>query len=151
MWTQRLLPRASRHSFPRHFFRAQSATSSSSARAASRLERLNARLPRFLHRYTTTLANAPLSHVSAFLLLHEITAVLPLFGLAGLFHYTQRLPPVISEGKWINDGVEKFGKWFRKRGWIQSGEDLAAGSREVEDGALGTSGTGSNGTRWVVE
>ena len=44
--------------------------------------------------------------------------MVPLFGLAGTFHYTQWMPPFISEGKWVSDGVEMFGKWFRRRGWL---------------------------------
>lgn len=84
----------------------------------SRLTRLTSRLPRFLQRYTTPLISAPLTHISAFLLLHELTAVVPLFALAGIFHYTQWLPPYISEGKWISNGVEMFGSYFRRKGWL---------------------------------
>lgn len=91
----------------------------SSQKARSRVERITSRLPKFLHRYTTPLFNAPLTHISAFLLLHELTAVVPLLGLAGIFHYTQWLPPFISEGKWVCDGVEKFGNYFRKKGWLR--------------------------------
>ncbi len=83
-----------------------------------RVDRINARLPRFLRRYTTPLVAAPLTHISAFLLLHELTAIVPLFGLAGFFHYTHWLPPYISEGKWVSTGVEKFGNWFRRKGWL---------------------------------
>jgi hypothetical protein len=28
------------------------------------------------------------------------------------------MPPFISEGKWVSDGVEKFGGHFRKKGWL---------------------------------
>lgn len=92
----------------------------------SRFDRFNARLPRFLQRYTTPLRNAPVSHITAFLILHELTAVIPLFGLAATFHYTQWLPPYISEGKWVSDGVQKFGNYFRRKGWL--GEE--SGGRE---------------------
>lgn len=89
-----------------------------------RIARIHSRLPRFLQTYTSALANAPISHVTSFLLLHELTAVVPLFTLAGFFHYSQWMPPFISEGKWVADGMQKFGNWFRRRGWLgEVGED----------------------------
>ena len=83
-----------------------------------RVARIESRLPRFLQRIVTPLRNAPVSHVTAFVILHEITAVVPLFGLAAVFHYSNWLPPYISEGKWVQEGTEKFGKWLKKRGLI---------------------------------
>lgn len=109
------------------------------------LSRFNARLPRFLHRYTTPLHHAPVSHVTAFLILHEFTAIVPLFGLAALFHYCEWLPPVISEGKWVSEGTEKFGRYLRRKGWLAEGED---------DGREGSGkwwGRGEGGMRVVVE
>ena len=92
--------------------------------STARVARIQSRLPRFLQSYTTPLLNAPISHIISFLLLHEITAVVPLFGLAGFFHYSQWMPPFVSEGKWVADGMEKFGNWFRRRGWLgEVGED----------------------------
>ncbi|KAK5759101.1 hypothetical protein LTS12_010709 [Elasticomyces elasticus] len=112
----------------------------------SRIARIEARLPKFLHRYTTPLRNAPVSHISAFLILHELTAIVPLFGLAALFHYTNYLPPLISEGKWVAEGTEKFGRYLRRKGWI---------SQADEDKAEGRSGKwfgrGEGGVRIVVE
>ena len=90
----------------------------SQQKTRSRVENVISRLPKFLRKYATPLTNAPLTHISAFLVLHELTAVVPLLGLAGIFHYTNWLPPYISEGKWVNDGVEKFGNYFRKKGWL---------------------------------
>ena len=89
-----------------------------SQKTRSRIVLITSRLPKFLQGYTTPLINAPLTHISAFLLLHELTAVIPLFGLAATFHYTQWMPPLISEGKWVSDGVEKFGNYFRRKGWL---------------------------------
>jgi Hypothetical protein FLILHELTA len=123
-----------------------------------RIERLNARLPRFLRKYTGPLLHAPISHVTSFLLLHEITAVVPLLGLAGFFHYSQWLPPYLSEGKWISEGVERFGRWFRRRGWL--GKDVVIGEHgEIvgarEGGKVGKRelwwGRGEGGVRLVVE
>lgn len=129
----------------------------------SRISRLESRLPRFLSRFITPLRNAPISHITAFLVLHEITAILPLVALAGVFHYTHWLPPFISEGKWISDGVEKFGRYFRRKGWISSAQETEA-EAEVEgagkDRGLGKMvksksglwwGRGEEGVRLVVE
>jgi hypothetical protein len=82
------------------------------------MEKINSRLPRFLQRFMVPLRNAPVSHITAFLILHELTAVVPLFGLAATFHYTQWMPPYISEGKLVSQGVEKFGNYFRRKGWL---------------------------------
>jgi len=98
-----------------------------SSASPSRLARIEARLPRFLHRYTVPLRRAPLSHVTAFLLLHELTAVLPLFGFAALFHYAGWLPLWFSEGVWVQQGMEIFGRWLRKRGWVVDDRDDGTG------------------------
>ena len=112
-----------------------------SAKTRSRVVHITSRLPQFLQKYTTPLINAPITHISAFLLLHELTAIVPLFGLAATFHYTQWMPPFISEGKWVSDGVEKFGNYFRKKGWL--GEEKARRYKWW--------GRGEGGTRVVVE
>ncbi|KAI9807194.1 MAG: hypothetical protein M1825_005912 [Sarcosagium campestre] len=75
-------------------------------------------VPRFLRRHAEPLRSAPITHVSAFLVLHELTAILPLFTLAATFHYTQWLPPFVSEWKWVSQGVEKFGRYFQRKGWL---------------------------------
>ena len=113
-----------------------------SEKARSRVVRITSRLPKSLQRYATPLINAPLTHISAFLLLHELTAVVPLFGLAATFHYTRWMPPFISEGKWVSDGVEKFGSYFRKKGWL--GEEGKAKRYKWW-------GRGEGGTRLVIE
>ena len=78
--------------------------------------------------------------MTAFLLLHEITAIVPLLGLAGIFHYYNWLPPFFSEGKWVSDYTAKFGAYMRKKGWI---------SEESRKGRWW--GRGETGTRVVVE
>lgn len=113
-----------------------------SQKTRSRIVRITSRLPKFLQGYTTPLINAPLTHISAFLLLHELTAVIPLFGLAATFHYTRWMPPFVGEGKWVSDGVEKFGNYFRKKGWL--GEEGKARRYRWW-------GRGEGGTRIVVE
>lgn len=117
-------------------------TAEASQKTRSRIVRISSRLPKFLQDYTKPLINAPLTHISAFLLLHELTAVIPLFGLAATFHYTKWMPPFIGEGKWVSDGVEKFGNYFRKKGWL--GEEGKAKRYRWW-------GWGEGGTRIVVE
>jgi hypothetical protein len=124
----------------------------------SRIARLESRLPAFLRRYTLPLRTAPVSHISAFLLLHEITAVIPLFGLTATFHYFNWLPPWVAEGAVVKSGVEKFGKYMRRKGWID--EDAVPGE-DAKEGRLGTGevrrragkvwGKGESGVRLVVE
>lgn len=120
-----------------------SSASQAASRTRSRLEKFNNRLPHFLQRYTKPLINAPVRHVTAFLILHEITAIVPLFGLVGLFHYGGWLPSLgggdgDGDGNSVvNDGVRKFGKWLRKRGWV----DIEAG-----DEAFDSTGTGVRGS-----
>ena len=133
----------------------RAATKSQAAAAPqTRIQRLEARLPAFLRRYTTPLRTAPVSHISAFLLLHEITAIVPLFGFAAAFHYFDWLPPFIAEGALAKAGVEKFGRYLRKKGWIvdEDGEgaiEVAAGERAVgEDARKGRLGDGAS--KWWV-
>ncbi|CZR56616.1 uncharacterized protein PAC_06505 [Phialocephala subalpina] len=87
-------------------------------RTRARINRLHTRLPKFLQPYTRGLLNAPISHLVSFLILHEITAVVPLVGLAGLFHYTNWLPRTWVEGRWVGEGVERFGRYFGRKGWF---------------------------------
>ncbi|KAL2350617.1 hypothetical protein BJ546DRAFT_923472 [Cryomyces antarcticus] len=122
-----------------------SSTSSASASKTpqSRLDRSLSRLPRSLRRYALPLRNAPVTHVTAFLLLHEITAVVPLVGLTATFRYANWMPPYISEGKWVAEGAEKFGRYFRRKGWL--GDEEGGGGR-------GTWwGRGEGGVRLVAE
>ncbi|GEQ66462.1 hypothetical protein JCM33374_g125 [Metschnikowia sp. JCM 33374] len=44
------------------------------------------RIPRFIRPYTTQFITAPVSHVSAFVILHEITAIVPLIGIWYVLH-----------------------------------------------------------------
>lgn len=50
------------------------------------------RIPKFLHPYTIGFMNAPVSHVTSFILVHELTAIAPLFGLWGIFYYLDYTP-----------------------------------------------------------
>ncbi|RMZ68206.1 family FLILHELTA [Pyrenophora seminiperda CCB06] len=133
MLRQSLLRATRRPAYPlRHY-----ATEPLASAPSSRISRFNQRLPKFLHKYTNALANAPVTHITSFLLLHELTAIVPLCGLAGYFHYTHWLPPWFAEGAWIASGVERFGKYFKRKGWVRSDE---AEEAEREVGAIQADG-----------
>ncbi|KAF2705767.1 hypothetical protein K504DRAFT_459862 [Pleomassaria siparia CBS 279.74] len=121
--------------------------------SSERIVRFNRRLPRFLHKYTNALGNAPITHITSFLILHEITAIIPLLGLAATFHYTHWLPSWFAEGAWVLQGVERFGKYFKRKGWIRS-EEAAEAEREVQEDLRRRDrawNIGEGGTRVVVE
>ena len=121
-------PQACRHRpAPRRY---TASTSKPPVTPRSRIDRVNRRLPAFLHKYTRALGNAPLTHVTSFLLLHELTAIIPLFALAAYFHYTHWLPPWLAEGAWLTSGVERFGRYFKRKGWIR-GDEAATAEAEV--------------------
>lgn len=129
------------------------------AAARNRFNRLINRTPRFLKPTLTGLRDAPVSHITAFFILHEITAVVPLFGLAGAFHYWHWLPPYFAEGAWVSAGVEKFGRYARKKGWI-SEKDEEEVEEQTKQGNAGrvekrkmSNGLkrGEEATRWIVE
>lgn len=44
--------------------------------------------------------------------------MIPLVGLASYFHYTNTLPKGLTELKWVSEGVEKFGRYFGRKGWF---------------------------------
>ncbi|KAL5355354.1 hypothetical protein BJX96DRAFT_47888 [Aspergillus floccosus] len=92
--------------------------------AQSRLRRLNDRLPRFIRSYTTPLIGAPGTHITSFLILHELTAIVPLFGLVAAFHYGDWLPDLTSSTA-FEEGTRRFGRWLRKKGWIEEDVDMA--------------------------
>ncbi|KEZ39890.1 hypothetical protein SAPIO_CDS8843 [Scedosporium apiospermum] len=77
----------------------------SSTTPNTRASKILSKLPPSLQKYTTRLRNAPVSHVVAFLILHEITAIVPLFGLFGVFHYTQYAPVGYITDHWGGVGV----------------------------------------------
>jgi Hypothetical protein FLILHELTA len=141
----RVLPKSSvqHHFFTTNRFYAQRFLSSAppsetSTGLRARLQKFNNRLPAFLRGYTTPLLGAPATHITSFLILHELTAVLPLFGLFAVFHYSG-WTPLLSAGEdnALNEAIQRFGKWMTKKGWVGS-EDVEAAktaSTTIEDGA----------------
>jgi hypothetical protein len=66
-----------------------------------------------------------MTHITSFLILHEITAVLPLFGLVAAFHYGNWMPELTSgngEKNAFDEGAVRFGRWLRKKGWVDESD-----------------------------
>lgn len=127
---------------------------SSSAGLRARLQKFNDRLPSFLRGYTTPLIGAPTTHITSFLILHEITAVVPLFGLFAFFHYSG-WTPLLSTGDdgSLSEAIQKFGKWMTKKGWVGS-EDVEAAknvSSTTEDGDKSRVLTQQKGAQLVLQ
>jgi len=98
--------------------KASTTPKASSASQKSRIDRILTRLPRFTQSWTNSLRNAPGSNVVAFLILHELTAIVPLVGLAGLFHWTDWLPTYLTQPLYITEGTTKFGRYFARKSWF---------------------------------
>lgn len=116
----------------------------------SRLRRFNDRLPRFLRAYTTPLFGAPVTHITSFLILHEITAILPLFGLVGAFHYGAWMPDLASstgESNAFDEGAARFGRWLKKKGWVDEADVTTVAQHEVTE----EKGAERAGVRLVLE
>lgn len=108
----------------------QLARRSSQASRASRIGRVTSKLPRRLQKYTNGLRNSPISYVVSFLILHEITALVPLWALFALFHYTTFVPiTYVTEdfGGNVQSGIARFESYFRRRGWFGFGQEQATG------------------------
>lgn len=86
------------------------------------------RIPKFLHPYTVGFMNAPVSHVTSFIIIHELTAVLPLFGLWGLFYYMD-FTPTAGIPEWLlSKGTHFIDVLAERNGWTslktESGANL---------------------------
>ncbi|ETN44532.1 uncharacterized protein HMPREF1541_10202 [Cyphellophora europaea CBS 101466] len=97
--------------------------SAKQSRILQLLDRWIERSPAFAQKPLIALRHAPASYIISFAVLHELTAVVPLVALFCGFHYFRWLPPWFAEGEWAIEAVEKMGKWFRKRGWIDAKEE----------------------------
>ncbi|KAE8150113.1 hypothetical protein BDV25DRAFT_155069 [Aspergillus avenaceus] len=137
----------------RQLSRRQFSTPSSSAPkdSRSRLRSLNDRLPPFLRTYTTPLLGAPGTHITSFLILHEITAIAPLFGLVAAFHYGNWLPD-LSANDAFDEGTKRFGRWLRKKGWVEDDIEVVAtdGQRDSVTSKQ-IAGNDKKGVRLVLE
>ncbi|KAI0805902.1 hypothetical protein GGR55DRAFT_690266 [Xylaria sp. FL0064] len=120
-----------------------SSSSSSSANSSPpppqthRISQILTRASRFLpQRLQTSLHNlrsAPLSHVGAFLVLHEITAILPIFGLTYTFYALDWVPTSWVLGPWAawaEDGLKKYVPYFRRKHWFGLGKEDGGDKRQ---------------------
>ena len=87
----------------------------------SRISKITARLPKRFQQYTRPLLNAPVTHITSFLILHELTAIIPLFGLAAIFQHTQWLPP-FTEYQLFRKYQERFGRYLKRKGYLGADE-----------------------------
>lgn len=119
----------------------------------SRLRRLNDRLPSLLRAYTTPLLGAPVTHITSFLILHEVTAILPLFGLVGAFHYSSWMPELGAGGAEgaFEEGIQRFGRWLRRKGWVDEGDVGTVDAATVTGQSEEMMQTERKGARLVVE
>ena len=75
-----------------------------------------------------------MTHITSFLILHEFTAVLPLFGLVGAFHYGNWMPDLTSstgENNAFDEGAARFGRWLRKKGWVDEADVSTVADHEA--------------------
>ncbi|KSA01641.1 uncharacterized protein AC631_02581 [Debaryomyces fabryi] len=68
------------------------------------------RMPRFMLPYTKNFIHAPVSHVTAFLILHEISAIVPLVGIWYVFHKYQWSIPLDLPSWAIDKGTHIIDK-----------------------------------------
>ncbi|KAI0456784.1 hypothetical protein F5B21DRAFT_125095 [Xylaria acuta] len=112
-----------------------SSTTTTTAPQSRRISRILAGASRFMPKRLRDalrdLRSAPLSHVFAFLVLHELTAVLPIFGLTYAFYALDVDVPT----NWLvnEDGLRKWTGYFRKKRWfgLEPEDDADDAAREM--------------------
>ncbi|AOW02654.1 uncharacterized protein YALI1_C15105g [Yarrowia lipolytica] len=73
-------------------------------------------IPRFIRPLARRFKNAPVSYVTSFLIVHEITAIIPLFGLWWYFNRYDFVPPGLPD--WlIVKGMSVIDKLLETQGW----------------------------------
>ncbi|KAK6514013.1 hypothetical protein TWF506_008442 [Arthrobotrys conoides] len=99
----------------RHF------TTPPSSPPPSRADRIISKLPKYLHPYTRPLLSHPASHITSFLILHELTAIIPLFAFFAFFNLTSWNPADLLPKEWIETGYTRFKRYIEKKGleeWV---------------------------------
>lgn len=96
-------------------------------------DRARSLFPKFMRRYAERINNAPVSHIASFFIVHEITAVVPLFGLWGLLYYLEYVPVGIPEVI-IEEGSRFIQKMAERNDW-QMVAHAEKGSRIIVQGA----------------
>ncbi|KAI0205249.1 hypothetical protein F4808DRAFT_411039 [Astrocystis sublimbata] len=86
-----------------------------SSRVSQILARASRYLPQRLNTALQDLRSAPVSHIVAFLALHEITAIVPVVGIAYAFYTLDYMP-----ARWLvsEEGLKKWTSYFRKKRWF---------------------------------
>lgn len=123
----------------------------SQAPQSSRVDRITSKLPKKLQKYTSGLRDAPVSHIVSFLILHELTAIVPLVVLFTLFHYTTCAPiSYMTEhfGDYVNGGISRFERYFRRKVWFGFGTEGPAECKEQPTGTVEKSHTDEVLDRW---
>ncbi|KAI1415363.1 hypothetical protein F5Y13DRAFT_187466 [Hypoxylon sp. FL1857] len=135
-----------------HRFQSTKPSSSSPANAESSAEALKTKradailtrasrwVPNRLQPYLSRLRSAPFSHVAAFLVLHELTAIVPLFGLAYLFYTMDWVPTSWVLGPWAawaEEGLKRYIGYFKKKRWFglggADGDRVKEGEERLEE------------------
>lgn len=107
-------------------------------------------MPSFLRPYAQRLRAAPLSHVTAFLVLHEATAVAPLLAVFGALHYGGVIPEGWAAWAGAREGAERFARYFARKGWIEEREGESA-VRVAQGEGVAPEQALNGGVRVVVE
>ncbi|KAJ6256673.1 hypothetical protein Dda_8538 [Drechslerella dactyloides] len=79
------------------------------------------KIPPRLRPWATPLLHRPATHLTAFLLLHELTAILPLFTLFYAFHITHWNPSDLLPAEWVETGHARFKRYVERKGWDAKG------------------------------
>ncbi|KAF2963511.1 hypothetical protein GQX73_g10059 [Xylaria multiplex] len=93
-------------------------------------------LPKRLQSSLQNLRSAPFSHVCAFFVLHEITAILPILGLTYAFYMLDWVPTSWVLGPfaaWAEDGLKKYVPYFRQKNWFGFKDKDVNGSADWEE------------------
>ncbi|RMZ86493.1 hypothetical protein DV736_g6280, partial [Chaetothyriales sp. CBS 134916] len=127
-WLQRAAFSQPPTAFLRHGrsrFASQQATKSDPTSKPARLDKIRQKLdwwiaksPRVFRPTLRVIRDAPASYTISFLILHELTAIIPLAGLTLGFHYFRWLPSYFAEGKWAVMSVEKLGRGQEAVRWL---------------------------------
>ncbi|KAL1886919.1 hypothetical protein Cpir12675_006858 [Ceratocystis pirilliformis] len=71
--------------------------------------------------FVASMSSQPVTSTISFLVLHELTAVVPLVGITACLQYTDPVP-LDSLNKYLLDafsqGLDKFGQYFAKKRWF---------------------------------
>ncbi|RMZ79741.1 hypothetical protein DV738_g3171, partial [Chaetothyriales sp. CBS 135597] len=118
-----------------------------------RLDWWIAKSPNVFRPTLRVIRDAPVSYVVSFIVLHELTAIVPLAGLTLAFHYFRWLPSYFAEGEWAVKSIEKLGRYAQRKGWIKESLEQDAGKASLLDTAknITTGDRGQEAVRWLIE